>query len=244
MSAPGNNWHTEPLTGFDLETSGLNVDTARIVTASILCYNPATNMARTIGEWLVDPSVAIPAEATAVHGVTTNHARLHGSPSQRVLPIIRDVLVEAAMWGMPVVVFNAAYDLTVLDRECRRHDLPTLHERCAQHGVQLTVIDPLVIDWAVAPSREGHRSLMACCAHYGVPLVEAHTSRADALAATQLAVMIGRETPEITDDTATPERLMEWQATWHARWLHAREHGCAPQEADTTGRDWPVQGAA
>ena len=49
---------------FDLETTGVDVTTARIVTASLILLDPQGNVVRR-GEWLADPGVEIPAGAAA-----------------------------------------------------------------------------------------------------------------------------------------------------------------------------------
>ena len=67
---------------FDLETTGVDVTTARIVTASLILLDPQGNVVRR-GEWLADPGVEIPAGAAAVHGITTEYAREHGPSRPR-----------------------------------------------------------------------------------------------------------------------------------------------------------------
>ena len=44
---------------FDLETTGVDVTTARIVTASLILLDPQGNVVRR-GEWLADPSLRSP----------------------------------------------------------------------------------------------------------------------------------------------------------------------------------------
>ena len=65
--------------------------------------------------------------------------------------------------GIPLVVYNAPYDLSLLDRECRRHRVEPL-------GYPHPVIDPLVIDKAVDRYRKGKRTLVAAAERYGVDL--------------------------------------------------------------------------
>ena len=82
---------------FDLETTGVDVTTARIVTASLILLDPQGNVVRR-GEWLADPGVEIPAGAAAVHGITTEYAREHGRPAREVcgsLParLVRSILM-------------------------------------------------------------------------------------------------------------------------------------------------------
>lgn len=89
-------WHTEPLVGFDLETTGVNVETARIVTAAAVDHKPGDSI-DTLPDrarlWLSDVGgMRIPAEATAVHGITTEHAHANGRPAAQVADEIADVL--------------------------------------------------------------------------------------------------------------------------------------------------------
>ena len=162
-------WHRGRLACFDLETTGVDVETARIVTACVALVGGGrpTEVVR----WLVAVDEPIPAAATAVHGVTTERARREGCGLREALIGILAALVEAPV----VVAMNAPYDLTVLDRELRRVELPRV-EICP-------VVDPLVLDRFVDPFRSGKRNLAALCAHYGVPHGGAHDAGSDALAA-------------------------------------------------------------
>jgi DNA polymerase-3 subunit epsilon len=106
-----------------METTGVDPNRARIVSASIV--TAARNFAVT-RSWLIDPGIEIPADAIAVHGITTEVARTQGQPAKAAIAEIRSL--AKAIWaeGLPMVVYNAPYDLTVLDRELRRHGLPGL----------------------------------------------------------------------------------------------------------------------
>ena len=63
---------------FDLETTGLDVKTARIVTACVAVINQ-NGQTETVSEWLVNPGVEIPEAASRVHGVTTEVAIRDGA---------------------------------------------------------------------------------------------------------------------------------------------------------------------
>lgn len=180
MTAP---WWEGPLVGFDLETTGPDPDTARIVTACVvetLAGGGTDSMT-----WLADPGVEIPEGATAVHGVTTARAREEGWPARQVVAEILDELRRlTAEYHRPLVAFNAAFDFTVLDREARRHGLTPLDPN--------PVIDPFVLDKQADRYRRGGRKLTDVAGHYGVDLTDAHTADADALAAVHVARAIGR----------------------------------------------------
>ena len=185
-------WHARPMAALDLETTGLDVEHDRIVSAALWRIDPQAGTKR-LGEWLADPGIAIPARATAVHGITTHQARTQGRPAVEVLTDLAMQLREAIDEGEPLVVYNAPYDLTLLDRELERHGLGL---DCAG---QLRVIDPLVLDLHMDPERVGSRSLGRVCAHYGIDLPEdqAHAAAADALAAARLAWCLGRTHPTL-----------------------------------------------
>lgn len=176
-------WHHE-LGVFDLETTGVDVETARIVTAHVGLLNEQGDLVH--GRyWLLDPAVDIPAEATAVHGVTTEQARSNGMDAARGVWAIVDQLRRLFERGIPVVAYNAPYDFTLLDREARRHGIEPL----SNPG---PIIDPLVIDRAVDKFRPGKRTLTVAADHYGVVLTDAHDAGADAVAAGRIAQALAR----------------------------------------------------
>jgi DNA polymerase-3 subunit epsilon len=209
-------WHTESLLGWDLETTGVNVETARIVTAAAVDYKQGDSI-DTLPDrarlWLADPGIRIPAEATAVHGVTTEQARANGRPAAQVADEIADVLAAALSTGIPVVAMNGRYDFTVLDRELRRYGLRTLQQRLGGDTSPGPVIDPFILDKQADKYRRGSRKLEALAVHYGVTLAAAHTADADALAAVEVAVAIGEKFPQLQ---VHPEQLHVWQIRWAA----------------------------
>jgi DNA polymerase-3 subunit epsilon len=176
--------------GFDLETTGVDVENDRVVTATIVTLNDGKPSTR---EWLVNPGVEIPEAATALHGVTTEHAREHGTDPAETLHDIVCLLAMDMAHQVPMVGMNLAYDLTLLDRECRRHGVPTLGERLdAERGGQrdqtiTPVIDVFVIDKAMDKYRPGKRQLHALAETYEVRLDDAHTSTGDVLGTLRVA---------------------------------------------------------
>ncbi|WP_225830605.1 3'-5' exonuclease [Streptomyces sp. NK08204] len=181
-------WISEPLVAFDLETTGTDIESDRIVTAAVVAVEPEGRVSQE-WTWLLDPGVAIPEEATAIHGISTDRARAEGMPAAHAIDEITATLADALQSGTPLVVMNARYDLSLLDRECRRHGIEPLVERL--RGTPAPVIDPLVLDKHADRYRKGRRTLQALCEHYGVTLHEAHTAVADALAAARAARRMG-----------------------------------------------------
>ncbi|MFF3425312.1 3'-5' exonuclease [Streptomyces sp. NPDC002602] len=183
-------WISGPLVAFDLETTGTDVETDRIVTAAVVRLDPDGSVSEE-RTWLLNPGVAIPEQASAIHGISTARAREHGVPAASAIEEIAQAVAEGLTLGMPLVVMNARYDLSLLDRECRRHEVESISERLG--SVPSPVIDPLVIDKHVDKYRKGKRALHALCAHYGVSLDDAHDARADAVAAARVVRRMGEK---------------------------------------------------
>lgn len=192
----GTPWHLGRLAAFDTESSGTNVEEDRIVSASISLVGGG-QPTHTVN-WLAAVDVDIPEAASAVHGITTEHAREHGKPPRDVISEIATALADAAAAGIPVVGHNAPFDQTILDRELRRHNLPTLAERL--DGTPLHVLDSLVCDKHVLPFRrrisdkQGPRQLVTCARVYELTWDEeaAHGADYDALMAARVLYRIGQ----------------------------------------------------
>jgi DNA polymerase III epsilon subunit-like protein/8-oxo-dGTP pyrophosphatase MutT (NUDIX family) len=191
---------------FDLETTGVDVDTSRIVSACIAVLDEDGGVVSR-WNWLADPGIDIPEGASAVHGITTESAQEHGRPATLVIAEIVQTLRVLFDSGIPVTVYNAPYDLSLLDRECRRHGLEPL-------STLSPVIDPLVIDKAVDRYRKGKRTLEVTSTVYEVPLDDAHDAGADAIAAGRVALALLRRYPEELDIDL--DDLHGRQEVWHA----------------------------
>ena len=182
-------WHR--LAVFDLETTGIDVETSRIVTANVSVIGADGHPVSRL-DWLADPGVEIPEQATAVHGVTTERAVAEGRPAALVVYEIVDALRSLLAEGVPLVIYNAPYDLTLLQHEAVRYGIDPLE-------LPGPIIDPLVIDKAVDRYRKGKRTLEAAAEFYGVALTEAHDAGADAVAAGRVAQALARRYPEQLD---------------------------------------------
>jgi DNA polymerase-3 subunit epsilon len=185
-------WHLGRMAGFDLETTGVDVETDRIVTACVV--QCGGGHPTTPANWLADPGIDIPDGAANVHGITTEKARAEGRPAAEVVEQIVAALAEVILAGTPIVAMNAAYDLTLLDREARRHGIQPLTDIVAS---DLRVIDPRVLDKQVDQFRRGGRKLEDLCRTYKVRLDGAHTADADAIAACRVVWRLGSAHPEL-----------------------------------------------
>lgn len=206
-------WLDETMVGFDTETTGVSTADDRIVTAAIITRTGATIAPTT---WLIDPGVEIPASATAVHGITTAHARERGRPAGEALEEIAAMLAEALSAGRPVVAYNAQFDLTLLENELSRHGLPSLASRVS--GGVRPVIDPLVIDRKLDQYRKGKRKLIDLCAVYAVRVVadDLHAADADVIATLELVHALAAAYPTLSQ---TPlDSLHDFQASAFHDW--------------------------
>jgi DNA polymerase-3 subunit epsilon len=237
---------------FDTETTGVDVETARIVTAFIGLMDTATGEIVERWSWLLDPGVEIPEGAAAVHGITTERARAEGSDASRgVFDIMQrlDILERAYI---PMVVMNAAYDYTVLDRELRRH----------WPGFRITapkmVIDPMVLDRAFDKYRPGSRKLVDLAKFYRVPVeTNAHDAEADCRMAGRVAIKLmghSRLQPLTLEQIHLKQiptkrtQALELAAYWRDKklpTLHTQEERAkllvSIRDVETSGIYWPVR---
>lgn len=218
-------WVKHPWLGFDTETTGVNTDTDRLVTAAAVV--------RTFGEsvehrhtWLANPGVPIPPGATRIHGISTEHARAHGLPPTQVLEELNARLAAQMMQGAVVVVFNAGYDLPLLHAESKRHGVATLTERLG--GPVAPVVDPLVLDRALVVKRRGKRRLSDLAAAYKVQVPQdTHQAHVDASLTLDLLAAMVQAHPRLAEMEAGD--LHRFQQESHAAWaadfeafLHSR----------------------
>ena len=219
-------WTDMPLASFDLETSGIDVFTDKVVTGCIVRIDGAKASSKT---WLANPGVVIPAEATAVHGVSTEHAREHGLPHDEVVAEIVDELYSCWQEGRYISCFNGSFDFSLIASN---------HPRFEVRGL---IFDGYVVDRAMDPYRPGKRTLEAVCDHYGVRLDAAHNAEADALAAARLAWKLPRVYPTLA--LASPDSLMASQTDWYRERAYSyidylrRNH----RPYDTVNTAWPIQ---
>ena len=91
---------------FDLETTGIDTDTSRIVSAYVGVVD-AEGQPKGVS-WLADPGIEIPVQASAVHGITTERARAEGRDAAEVVAEIVAVLRALLDQGVPIVIYNAS----------------------------------------------------------------------------------------------------------------------------------------
>lgn len=230
-------WFEGRLAGFDLETTGVDVENDRIVTAcAVQCGGGLPTQSAT---WMADPGIEIPEGAAKVHGISTERARAEGRPAAEVVEQLVAALAECVLAGQPIVAMNASFDLTILDREARRNGVRPLTDIV---GGGLRVIDPHVLDKQVS-RRKGRRTLSDLCEHYRVKLDAAHSSDADAIAACRVAWRLGTTVQQL--GAMSIDDLHQAQIKWaeaQGRSLAAYFRRTPGKEswADDVRTEWPL----
>jgi DNA polymerase-3 subunit epsilon len=175
---------------FDTETTGLDLREARIVTACVVELDETGAIVGKNEEWLANPEIEIPVQASNVHGVTTEFAQQNGRLAKEVVSEILEALRGYLDAGVPVVAYNAPYDFTILHFEALRHGLEPLKD-------PRPVLDPLVLDKWADKYRKGKRKLEVTAEVYGVALSDAHNATADAVASGRVLQAIVRKFPQL-----------------------------------------------
>jgi DNA polymerase-3 subunit epsilon len=223
------------LAAFDIETTGIDCESDRIVTAAVTLAGGGRPLES--HAWLVDPGIEIPAGATAVHGVSTERARAEGRSPAEAIEEITMLLADQLRHGVPVIAYNARFDLTCLDREAERHGVRRLVDRVGGDG--MLVVDPYVLDKQHDRYRRGKRTLGAVCEHYRVRLDEAHAANADALAAARVAWRLAQRFAEIAG--ADLPTLHARQVLWAAEQAASLEDYFRDNGRDeAVERAWPI----
>ncbi|MEU6975964.1 MULTISPECIES: 3'-5' exonuclease [unclassified Streptomyces] len=231
-------WFDGPLAAFDTETTGVDVEEDRIVSAALVVQD-AAGMRPRVTRWLVNPGVPVPAGATAVHGLTDDHLQRNGRWPSPVVEELARAIAEQSAAGRPLVVMNAPFDLTILDRELRRHRASSLGTYL--DGVPLCVLDPRVLDKHLDRYRKGRRTLTDLCEQYGVVLDGAHDAAADASAALEVVRSVGRRFASRLERLSPPE-LHTLQAVWHAAQARGLQAWFARQGTpEAVDPAWPLR---
>lgn len=154
----------KPLCVFDLETTGTHVGKDRIVEICILKVNP--DASRESKTWLVNPGMPIPAESSAVHGISD--ADVADAPSfQEIAPKIMEMIAGTDLAG-----FNS-----------NRFDVPLLAEELLRAGLDFDLSKFRLVDAQTIYHKKEPRNLSAAYRFYcDKELVNAHSAEADVMA--------------------------------------------------------------
>ena len=155
---------TKPICFFDLETTGIDISKDRIVEIAIFKVFPNGN--KESKTWLVNPTIPIPAETTAVHGITDEK-----------------VANEPTFAELASTVYNMIKDSDLAGFNSDRFDIPLLAEELLRAGVDFDMKNRVSVDIQTIFHKKEERTLGAAYKFYcGETLENAHSAEADTMA--------------------------------------------------------------
>lgn len=172
-----------PICFFDIESTGVNVVNDRIVELSVLKVFPDnTKESKT---WLVNPEMEIPAETTAIHGITNE--KIANEPTFKALA--HDV-------------YNMIKDSDLAGYNSNKFDIPMLAEEFLRADIEFHMENRKAVDIQNIFHRMEQRTLSAAYKFYcQKDLENAHTAEADTIATYEiLKAQLDRYPDDIKND--------------------------------------------
>jgi len=158
-----------PIAFFDLETTGVNVASDRIVEIAILKVHPDGRIERrpdpNVGpdRFLINPEMPIPAESTAIHGISD-----------------ADVAEAPTFCEVASKLFKFLYDADLAGYNSNKFDVPILAEEFLRCDIEFGIEDRNLIDVQNIFHLMEQRTLKAGYKFYcGKELTNAHEAMAD-----------------------------------------------------------------
>ena len=189
-----------PLVFFDLETTGLDVATDRIVSIAINKLMPDSSIERKYA--LINPTIPIPKEASAINGLTDEMVK--DKPTFKQL----SVGIHEFMKDCDLVGYNNNY-----------YDNALLQEEFFRVGIEYPNTDVKSIDCCFIFKHFEKRDLATALKHYcSETMQNAHTSQADTDATQKIFFAQIEKYPELKGKTidelsafCNPENRVDWQ---------------------------------
>lgn len=152
---------TRPLVFFDIESTGLNVGTDRIVELALLKIDPSGN--KTLKVYRVNPGMPIPPEATRIHGIIDED--------------VKDSPLFSAIAGEVAALIRGC-DLGGYNSD--KFDIPMLAEEFARADYDIDLKENKFVDVQAIFFQKEPRHLAAAYKFYcNKDLVAAHSAKAD-----------------------------------------------------------------
>ncbi|MFQ3579123.1 MAG: 3'-5' exonuclease, partial [Bacteroidales bacterium] len=154
----------KPIVFFDLETTGINPATDRIVEISLLKVWP--NGKQELKTYRINPEMPIPPRATEVHGITDEDVKN--------APTFKMIATE---------LVNILRDADIAGYNCNKFDIPLLAEEFLRADVEFDFKKRNIIDVMVIFMKKEPRNLEAAYKFYcNKELENAHSANADTMA--------------------------------------------------------------
>lgn len=161
---------TRPVVFFDIEATGTDPMSDRIVELSAVRVEPPPAGVRPARTWRINPEMRIPSEASEIHGIV-NDDLLREPTFAAIVPEIIEVFGEADLAGFSI----GRFDVRILTAEL------------ARAGSSLDLSTSRVIDAQVIYHQREPRNLSAAVRFYcDKELVDAHGAEADTFAALEV----------------------------------------------------------
>jgi DNA polymerase-3 subunit epsilon len=175
----------KPICFFDLETTGVQVATDRIVEISILKVWPDGNKESVT--WRVNPEQPIPAQATEIHGIDDD--MVADQPNFKTLaPKVIQMIKDSDLAG-----FNS-----------NRFDIPLLAEELLRADMDIDLRKNAAIDVQTIFHKMEKRTLTAAYKFYcDKDLEQAHSAEADTKATYEVLLAQLERYPELNSDVAS-----------------------------------------
>jgi len=174
---------TKPLVFFDLETTGINIASDRIVEISILKVHP-DGKEETYTQ-RVNPIIEIPKEVSAIHGIT-NEDVLNEPTFKQIAKKVSELIKGCDLAG-----FNS-----------NRFDIPLLAEEMLRAEEDFSMKKRLAIDIQTIFHKKEQRTLSAGYKFYcDKELVDAHSAEADTLATYEILKAQIEKYDDLENDT-------------------------------------------
>ena len=212
--AADTSWRDLPVALIDVETTGRDASSNRIVELGIAIGKGGEVIAR--HNWLIHPGCPIPEEVRAIHGISDDDVK----DSPRFEAIAHEV-AEALRGAIPAA-YNAPFDRAFVTNEFARAVSLGLTPITGVPAIERDVdwIDPLV--WAREIQKEERsRTLVDVAARLGVKLENAHRASDDAEAALLVLYALGNDVRMPSGYGALmseQKRIAQRQADERRRW--------------------------
>lgn len=173
---------TKPIVFFDLETTGLQIATARIVEIAILKIFPNGN--KESKSWLVNPTIPIPTETTAIHGISNE--KVANEPTfNQLAPEISEMIHNCDLAG-----YNS-----------NKFDIPILAEEFLRSEINFDTKNRKTIDVQNIFHKLEQRTLVAAYQFYcKKDLKNAHSAKADTSATYEILLAQLEKYDELEND--------------------------------------------
>jgi DNA polymerase-3 subunit epsilon len=172
---------TRPIAFIDLETTGINITTDRIVELAIVKISP--DGSKLVKRKLINPLMPIPASSSAIHGITDEMVK--DAPSFKQISNEVKQFIEGADLGG----YNS-----------NRFDIPMLLEEFLRAGIEYSVDGKRLVDVQKIFHMMEQRTLSAAYKFYCSKTLEgAHGAEADATATWEVLEAQLERYPQIGD---------------------------------------------